>query len=304
MQIALVGLGKMGANMARRLCRGGHTVIGYNRSPEITQQLAKDEGLITATSLKQIIELLPAPRAIWLMLPCGETTESVLREMSQLAEPGDVIIDGGNANYHDSQRRAAFLQKKNIGFVDAGTSGGVWGLDNGYCMMVGGDKQHVALIEPVLKSLAPAEDRGWAHVGPAGSGHFTKMIHNGIEYGMMQAMAEGFALMKGKTEFDLDLAQISEIWRHGSVVRSWLLDLSAEFLKHDQTLDKIGAYVADSGEGRWTAVESIDQGTPAPVLTLALHMRFASQNPESYGNKMLSMMRNAFGGHTISNTDK
>ena len=304
MHIALLGLGKMGANMARRLSRSGHQVVGYNRSPEITQQLAKEEGLTAATSIKEIIELLPTPRAIWLMLPCGEITESVLLEVSELADQGDVIIDGGNANYHDSQRRAELLQKKGIGFVDAGTSGGVWGLDNGYCMMVGGDEQHVALIEPVLKSLAPAEDRGWAHVGPAGSGHFTKMIHNGIEYGMMQAMAEGFALMKGKPEFELDLAQISEIWRHGSVVRSWLLDLSADFLKQDQTLDNIGAYVADSGEGRWTATESIDQGTPAPVLSLALHMRFASQNPESYGNKMLSMMRNAFGGHMITNKDK
>ncbi|MCW9024103.1 MAG: decarboxylating 6-phosphogluconate dehydrogenase [Gammaproteobacteria bacterium] len=303
MQIAVIGLGKMGANMARRLCRHGHDVIGYNRSADITQQLAKEEGLTPAKDLKDVISLLKGPRLIWLMLPSGDVTESVFQEFLTLLDKGDVIVDGGNANYHESQRRAEQAVAKQIGFVDAGTSGGVWGLDNGYCMMVGGDKSHVSLVEPVLKSLAPAEDRGWAHVGPAGSGHFTKMIHNGIEYGMMQAMAEGFALLEGKKEFNLDLAEISEIWRHGSVVRSWLLDLSAEFLKHDQTLENSSAYVADSGEGRWTLEESISQGIPAPVMALALTMRFASQNPEGYGNRMLSMMRNAFGGHNIQNKD-
>jgi 6-phosphogluconate dehydrogenase len=217
---------------------------------------------------------------------------------------GDVIIDGGNANYHDSQRRGALLANHDIGFIDAGTSGGVWGLDNGYCMMVGGNAEHVVLLEPVLKVLAPAADRGWAHVGPVGAGHFTKMVHNGIEYGMMQAMAEGFALLKGKAEFNLDLAQISELWRHSSVVRSWLLDLTAEFLGQDQALENVSGYVADSGEGRWTVDEATAQGTPAPVLALALHMRFASQQDDAYANRMLSMMRNAFGGHAIKSQDR
>lgn len=299
MQIALIGLGKMGANMARRLCRHGHEVIGYNRSSDITQQLASEEGLTPAKDLNDVIRLLKPPRIVWLMLPSGDVTESVFDEFTSLLDNGDIIVDGGNANYHDSQRRAEKAATHQLGFIDAGTSGGVWGLDNGYCMMVGGSKKDVAQLEPILKSLAPAEDRGWAHVGPAGSGHFTKMIHNGIEYGMMQAMAEGFALLEGKKEFQLDLAEIAEIWRHGSVVRSWLLDLSAEFLKQDQKLEDIGAYVADSGEGRWTLEESIQQGIPAPVMALALNMRFASQNPTGYSNRMLSMMRNAFGGHSI-----
>lgn len=303
MRIALIGLGKMGANMARRLCRGGIEVVGYNRSPDIVTQLEKEEGLLPATSLEKAIVQLPSPRIVWLMLPSGEVTESVIEALTTTLSSGDILIDGGNANYHDSQRRASLLAEKGIGFVDAGTSGGVWGLDNGYCMMVGGDEAHVKPITPLLKILAPAADKGWAHVGPAGAGHFTKMIHNGIEYGMMQAMAEGFALLQGKEEFQIDLAEVAEIWRHGSVVRSWLLDLSAEFLQEDQKLENISAYVADSGEGRWTAEESIAQGTPTPVMTLALLMRFASQNQEGYGNKMLAMMRNAFGGHGYKNRE-
>ncbi len=303
MRIALIGLGKMGANMARRLCRGGIEVVGYNRSPDIVTQLEKEEGLLPATSLEKAIIQLPSPRIVWLMLPSGEITESNIESLSNILSSGDILIDGGNANYHDSQRRAQQLAEKGIGFVDAGTSGGVWGLDNGYCMMVGGDDAHVKPIEPVLKILAPATDKGWTHVGPAGSGHFTKMIHNGIEYGMMQAMAEGFSLLQGKQEFNIDLAEVAEIWRHGSVVRSWLLDLSAEFLREDQKLENISAYVADSGEGRWTAEEGIAQGTPTPVMTMALLMRFASQNPDGYGNKMLAMMRNAFGGHGFKNKE-
>ncbi len=303
MRIALIGLGKMGANMARRLCRGGIEVVGYNRSPDIVSQLEKEEGMLAATSLEKAIVQLPSPRIVWLMLPSGEVTESVFQTLTEMLAKDDIVIDGGNANYHDSQRRAKLLAEKGIGFVDAGTSGGVWGLDNGYCMMVGGETTHVKPIEPLLKVLAPATDKGWAHVGPAGAGHFTKMIHNGIEYGMMQAMAEGFALLQGKEEFNIDLAEVAEIWRHGSVVRSWLLDLSAEFLQEDQKLENISAYVADSGEGRWTAEESIAQGTPTPVMTLALLMRFASQNQEGYGNKMLAMMRNAFGGHGYKNKE-
>ncbi len=299
MHIALIGLGKMGANMARRLRRGGIEVTGYNRSPAIVAQLAKEEGLLPAASLEEAIGQLPRPRIVWLMLPSGEVTESVLQSLAGKLDADDIVIDGGNANYHDSQRRAGQLAEKGIGFVDAGTSGGVWGLDNGYCMMVGGERAHVEAIEPLLKILAPAPDRGWAHVGPPGAGHFTKMIHNGIEYGMMQAMAEGFALLQGKQEFDIDLAEVAEIWRHGSVVRSWLLDLTAGFLAGDQKLDDISPYVADSGEGRWTAEEGIAQGIPTPVMSLALQMRFASQGSGDYGNKLLAMMRNAFGGHGI-----
>ena len=303
MRIALIGLGKMGANMARRLCRGGIEVVGYNRSSDIVTQLEKEEGLLPASSLEDAVAQLPSPRIIWLMLPSGEVTESVFKSLAGMLSDGDIVIDGGNANYHDSQRRAAQIAENGIGFVDAGTSGGVWGLENGYCMMVGGDQAHVKPIEPLLKILAPAADKGWAHVGPAGAGHFTKMIHNGIEYGMMQAMAEGFALLQGKQEFQIDLAEVAEIWRHGSVVRSWLLDLSAEFLREDQKLENISAYVADSGEGRWTLEEGIAQGLPTPVMALALNMRFASQHPDSYSNKMLAMMRNAFGGHGYKNKE-
>jgi len=295
----MIGLGKMGANMTRRLCRGGVDVIGYNRSSEIIEQLVKEEGMQAASSLADAIRQLATPRVVWLMLPSGDPTETTINELIKLLDPGDLIIDGGNSNYHDSQRRGQLLQKHDMGFVDAGTSGGVWGLDNGYCLMVGGENQYIKLLEPALKVLAPAADRGWAHVGPIGSGHFTKMIHNGIEYGMMQAYAEGFALLKGKQEFDLDLAQISELWRHSSVVRSWLLDLMADFLHEDQQLDDMQPFVADSGEGRWTVDEATAQGTPAPVLALALHMRFASQGSADYGNKLLAMMRNSFGGHAI-----
>lgn len=299
MRLAIIGLGKMGANMARRLCRAGIEIVGYNRSPDITNSLADEEGLIAAMSLDEVIAQLTAPRYIWLMLPAGEATENTLHELKARLDRGDVIIDGGNANYQDSMRRGEILAQHGIGFIDAGTSGGVWGLDNGYCMMVGGQDEHVKPLIPVLQALAPSTAHGWAHVGPVGAGHFTKMIHNGIEYGMMQALAEGLALLRGKDEFELDLAQITELWRHGSVVRSWLLDLTAEFLTQDQQLANIAPFVADSGEGRWTVEESIRQGVATPVLALALHMRFASQDQEGYTNKLLAMMRNAFGGHHV-----
>ena len=302
MRMAMVGLGKMGANMARRLCRGGIEVVGYNRSPQIVQTLAKEEGLIPAASLAQVVGELGSPRVVWLMLPAGETTEQAIEELVTMLSRGDVVVDGGNANFHESQRRGELCARYGIGFMDAGTSGGVWGLANGYCLMVGGEAEVVKEVEPALKVLAPAPDHGWAHVGPVGAGHYTKMIHNGIEYGMMQAFAEGFALLRGKKEFDLDLAQIAELWRHSSVVRSWLLDLSAEALKHDQQLEHIAPYVADSGEGRWTVEESIIQGIPAPVLTLALQMRFNSQDKEGYPYRLLAMMRNAFGGHAVKKT--
>jgi 6-phosphogluconate dehydrogenase len=299
MRMAMVGLGRMGANMARRLCRSGIEVVGYNRSADIVGTLAAEEGLIAAQSLADAVEQLKAPRILWLMLPAGAVTEQHVETLSELLSAGDIVVDGGNANYHDSQRRGALLAKRDIQFVDAGVSGGIWGLAEGYCVMAGGDRQALELLEPALKALAPAPDRGWAHVGPVGAGHFTKMVHNGIEYGMMQALAEGLALLRGKSEFELDLAQVSELWRHGSVVRSWLLDLTADALRDDQELTDVAPVVADSGEGRWTAVEAIDQGVATPVMTLALAMRFASQDQEGYANRLLATMRNAFGGHAI-----
>lgn len=299
MRMAMIGLGRMGANMARRLCRGGIEVVGYNRSPEIVQTLAKEEGVLPAGSLAEVVEQLRAPRVIWLMLPAGDVTESQLHELIPLLEAGDLVIDGGNSNYHDSQRRGALLAKHDLLYMDAGTSGGIWGLDNGYCLMVGGSDEAARLIEPALKVLAPSPDHGWAHVGPVGAGHFTKMIHNGIEYGMMQALAEGLALLKGKEEFALDLAQITELWRHSSVVRSWLLDLTAEALTEGQEFADIAPVVADSGEGRWTVIESIEQGIPAPVISQALASRFDSQGKADYGNQLLAVMRRAFGGHSV-----
>ena len=299
MRLAIIGLGKMGGNMARRLCRGNIEVVGYNRSSEIVNQLAKEEGMIAAESAADAIQKLSAPRVDWIMLPDGKPTEDMIKEVTPLLEKGDVIIEGGNSNYHDTQRRGESLMEHNINYIDVGTSGGIWGLDNGYCMMVGGEKEAVEIATPILKVLAPGPETGWAHVGPIGSGHFTKMVHNGIEYGMMQAFAEGFALIRGKKEFNVDLAELAEIWRTGSVVRSWLLDLTAESLANDQELKDIAPYVSDSGEGRWTAIEAIDQGVSSPVMTLALMMRFTSQDSEGYSNRMLSIMRNAFGGHNI-----
>lgn len=304
MRMAMVGLGRMGGNMARRLRRAGIEVAGFNRNPEVARQLAAECGVIPAASLEEAVALLPAPRIVWLMLPSGEPTEQAIHALAGLLQAGDVVVDGGNSNYHDSQRRGAWLAERNIGFMDAGTSGGVWGLENGYCMMVGASPEVAALVRPLLQALAPAPDRGWAHVGPVGAGHFSKMIHNGIEYGMMQALAEGLTLLHGKQEFAYDLAQVSELWRHGSVVRSWLLDLTAEALAEDQTLAAVAPVVADSGEGRWTAIEAVDQGVAAPVLTLALQMRFASQDREGYAHRLLAKMRNAFGGHAIQAGEK
>ena len=302
MRLTMIGLGKMGGNMVRRLRRGGIEVVGYDRSAEVVAQLAAEEGMLAAISVADAVAQLPGPRAVWLMLPSGEITEQQIRALAPLLAKGDIIVDGGNSNYHDSQRRGAWLAEQGIGFMDCGTSGGVWGLENGYCLMVGATPEVAKTMAPVLQALAPAADRGWAHVGPVGAGHFTKMIHNGIEYGMMQSFAEGLELLRGKQEFALDLARITELWRHGSVVRSWLLDLTAEALKHDQELTAVAPYVPDSGEGRWTVVEAVDQGVAAPVLTLALQMRFNSQNETGYGYRLLSTMRNAFGGHALKHT--
>ena len=299
MDLGLIGLGRMGANMARRLRRADIKIAAYNRSFDVTQSLAEETGITATTSVGELVTLLPAPRVVWLMLPAGDITQQYVDQLITLLNQGDILIDGANSYYKDSMRRAVQVAEHGIHFIDAGVSGGVWGLENGYALMVGGEAQAVQYVEPVLKVLAPAADKGWLHCGPVGSGHFTKMIHNGIEYGMMQAYAEGFALMKARKDFALDLAAIAESWRHGSVVRSWLLDLSAEFLDKDQSLDDVEAYVADSGEGRWTALEAVEQGIPAPVMSLALMMRFASQGKNDYVAKTLAMMRKGFGGHAL-----
>jgi 6-phosphogluconate dehydrogenase len=292
-------LGRMGANMARRLARGGANVAAFDVSPLARSALGQENGVTAHAELASLVAAMPTPRVMWTMLPSGEITEQAMRTMAALLAQGDVLVDGGNANYKDSQRRAAWLDERSIGFVDAGVSGGVWGLENGYALMLGGTEKAVARVEPFAKLLAPAADRGWMHCGPAGSGHYVKMIHNGIEYGMMQAYAEGLSLMKAKSEFSLDLGAITEMWRHGSVVRSWLLDLTADFLKKGQTLESIEPIVADSGEGRWTAIEAIELGVPAPVMSLALMARFASQGNDAYASKLLAMMRAGFGGHAV-----
>jgi 6-phosphogluconate dehydrogenase len=299
MEIALIGLGKMGANMARRLIKGGHRVIGTNRSLEIVKSLADEVGIIPANSVKEAVLALTAPRAVWVMVPAGAATEAVINEVADLLSPGDIIIDGGNTFYKDDIRRAAPLKARGLQYVDVGTSGGIWGLTEGYSLMIGGDAEPVSHLRPIFETLAPGPDKGWGHVGAVGTGHFVKMIHNGIEYGLMQAFAEGFEIMHAKKEFNLDLHQISEIWQVGSVVRSWLLDLTAAALKDDQNLSEIAGYVADSGEGRWTVFESIDLDVPAPVITLSLQQRFISRQDESYAAKLLAAMRNQFGGHAV-----
>jgi 6-phosphogluconate dehydrogenase len=303
-QIGMLGLGKMGANMARRLAKGDVLVHAWNRSPEVALNLAQENPNMQAReTLAELVASLPSPRLIWLMLPAGPATDKALETLLPLLSPGDTVVDGANAFYKDSQRHAAQLTQAGMHFMDAGVSGGIWGLQNGYALMVGGSAEALSAAEPYIKILAPAPDAGWLHCGIAGSGHFVKMVHNGIEYGMMQALAEGLALMKGKSEFDIDLAGVAEMWRHGSVVRSWLLDLAAEFLHSDQTLEDIQPYVADSGEGRWTVLESVEQGTPAPVMTMALMMRFASQGQGDYANKLLAMMRSGFGGHAVKESE-
>lgn len=298
MNIAMIGLGKMGANMTKRLLRDGHQVIAFDLNEDAILA-AEADGAVGARTLTEVAEKLAAPRVAWVMVPSGDPTEKTVTDLAGLFSAGDIIIDGGNSNYKDTMRRAATLKAQGIHFVDVGTSGGVWGLAEGYSMMVGGDETAVATISPILQTLAPAADKGWGHVGASGSGHFVKMVHNGIEYGLMQAYAEGFEIMKAKPDFDLDLHQIAEIWRFGSVVRSWLLDLTANALSVDQDLSAIKGWVADSGEGRWTVFESIDLDVPAPVITLSLMARFISRQDESYAAKLLAAMRNQFGGHAI-----
>jgi 6-phosphogluconate dehydrogenase len=298
MHLGMIGLGRMGANMSLRLLRGGHTVVAYDRDPAAVAKLVEQRAR-GADSLEALVRRLPAPRAVWVMVPAGAPTESTVAALAGLLERGDVVIDGGNSNYKDSVRRGALLAERGVGFVDAGTSGGVWGLAEGYSLMVGGTSESVAVVRPLLETLAPAADAGWGHVGPVGAGHFTKMIHNGIEYGMMQAYAEGFSIPKHKEEFGLDLAQIAGIWRRGSVVRSWLLDLTERALQEDPTMAGIAPYVGDSGEGRWTVAEAIDLDVPAPVITLALIQRLRSRDTESYADRLLAAMRNQFGGHAV-----
>ena len=298
MDIGMIGLGRMGGDMARRLMRGGHRVVVYDSQPEAVQALV-DEGADGASSIEELAGQLPSLRVVWVMVPSGEPTESTIDALADALSPEDVIIDGGNSNYKDSVRRAASLAERGLFFMDAGTSGGIWGLEEGYSIMVGGDPEVFRRLEPVFQTLAPGSDRGYGRVGPAGSGHFVKMVHNGIEYGLMQAYAEGFELMRAKEEFGLDLAQIAGVWRYGSVVRSWLLDLTAAALDEDPALETIQAYVEDSGEGRWTVQESVDLNVPTPVISLSLQARFRSRQEQPFGARLLAAMRNQFGGHAV-----
>lgn len=297
--MAMIGLGRMGGNMARRLLRAGHEVVGYNRSREVTQQIAKEAGLLTASSLADVVSQLNSPRIAWLMLPAGKVTEDALLELEGLLSSGDIVIEGGNSNFNDSLRRATRLAVKGIHMLDAGVSGGIWGLTEGYSLMIGGNAQVAESLRPIFESLAPAPDKGWARVGPSGAGHFTKMVHNGIEYGMMQSLAEGFEIMQARRDLQLDLHQVAQVWQHGSVVRSWLLDLAERALKDDPQLAGIADWVDDSGEGRWTVFEAINQDVPAPVITLSLLQRLASRQESSFAGKMLAALRQQFGGHTV-----
>jgi 6-phosphogluconate dehydrogenase len=298
MDIAMIGLGKMGANMTTRLLGKGHRVVAFDLKEEAVRA-AEAGGAIGARTLDEVVGKLSAPRAVWVMVPAGKPTDDTIAALAGRLSPGDIVIDGGNSNYKDTMRRAAELKGKRLHLVDVGTSGGVWGLSEGYSMMVGGEEEAVKRLSPILEALAPASDKGWGRVGPSGAGHFVKMVHNGIEYGLMQAYAEGFELMQRKAEFGLDLVRIAEIWRHGSVVRSWLLDLTADALARNPGLDGIAAYVPDSGEGRWTAIEAIETGVSLPVITMALQNRFRSREEAPFGDKLLAAMRNQFGGHAI-----
>jgi 6-phosphogluconate dehydrogenase len=288
----------MGGNMAERLRLGGHQVVGFDFSAEAVAKLAAS-GNVGASTLEELAKKLTGRKAIWIMVPQGAPVDETIAKLEPFLNPGDILIDGGNSNYKDSIRHHKEVTAKGFQFVDVGTSGGVWGLKEGYSMMVGGDKEAVEYLSPILETLAPAKDKGWGHVGPAGAGHFVKMVHNGIEYGMMQAYAEGFTIMEKKEELDLNLPQIAEIWRYGSVVRSWLLDLTADALSKNPTLDGLEAYVADSGEGRWTVFEAIDLNVSAPVITESLIRRIRSREENNFTDRMISIMRNAFGGHAV-----
>ena len=299
MELGMIGLGKMGGNMAERLRLAGHKVVGFDFSADAVKKLS-DAGSVGANTIEDMVKnLTQSPRAIWIMVPAGDPVDQTIAKLKPLMNKGDIFIDGGNSNYKDSQRRHDELKKEGFEFVDVGTSGGIWGITEGYSMMVGGDEDIVESLKPILQTLAPAPDKGWGRTGPAGAGHFVKMVHNGIEYGMMQAYAEGFSIMEAKKQLNLDIEQISQIWRYGSVVRSWLLDLTADALKHNPTLDGIAPFVPDSGEGRWTVFEAIDLNISAPIITESLIRRLRSREENNMTDRMLSVMRNAFGGHAV-----
>ena len=298
MEIGMIGLGRMGGNMVQRLLMGGHRVVTYDRSAEAVTA-SQAQGAAGASSLEDMVSRLASPRAVWVMVPAGQPTEDTIDSLIPLLSAGDAVLDGGNSNYKDSMRRAEKLSGYNIDFMDVGTSGGIWGLTEGYALMIGGKKETYQRLEPIFQTLAPGEDQGLSHVGPAGAGHFVKMVHNGIEYGMMQAYAEGFEIMAAKEEFNLNLGQIASGWRQGSVVRSWLLDLATTALQEDPKLESLQAYVDDSGEGRWTVQEAVDLAVPAPVITLSLQARFRSRQEEPFGARMLAALRNQFGGHAV-----
>ena len=298
MELGMVGLGKMGANMAERLLKGGHKVVGFDPNAD-ARKLLETKGSTSADSLEALVKALPSPRVVWVMVPSGAITDGTVDKLHALLAEGDTVIDGGNSNYKDTLRRAASYQDKKINYIDCGTSGGIWGLAEGYSMMVGGDEKAVDDIKAIFETLAPGKDQGWGRVGPVGSGHFTKMVHNGIEYGMMQAYAEGFSILKHKTDFGLDLKQVGEIWRYGSVVRSWLLDLTTDALGKNPDMKGIAPYVVDSGEGRWTVDAAMELSVSAPVITLSLMERYRSRDNDSFADKLLASMRNEFGGHAI-----
>jgi 6-phosphogluconate dehydrogenase len=298
MELGMIGLGRMGANMAQRLLRGGHRLVVYDPVPQAVQSVVK-HGASGAKSIAGLVAKLSQPRVIWLMVPSGEATESTIDSLADELSKNDIIIDGGNSYYKDSIRRAASLSQRGLLFLDVGTSGGVWGLEEGYCLMVGGDAKAFKLIEPIIQTLSPSPDKGYGHVGPSGAGHYVKMVHNGIEYGLMQAYVEGFELLQAKKQFNLNLLDIAKIWRHGSVVRSWLLDLTARALEENPNLEGIDAYVEDTGEGRWTVEESIDLSIPTPVITQSLQARFRSRQERPFGARLLAALRQQFGGHAV-----
>jgi 6-phosphogluconate dehydrogenase len=299
MELGMIGLGRMGAAMTKRLLAAGHTVVAYDQDRAAVERSVAD-GAAGAVSLDALVSRLNAPRTVWVMVPAGDAVNDTVERLTRLLKADDTLIDGGNSNFRDTLQRAFSVQKSGVHFVDVGTSGGIWGLKEGYCLMIGGDAAVVKRIQPLFESLAPAQDRGWAHVGPVGAGHFTKMVHNGIEYGLMQSYSEGFALLEKNKDFRLDLPKIAEIWRHGSVVRSWLLDLTAQALAENPNLEGIGPSVADSGEGRWMVAEAIASDVPCPVITLSLLERIRSRVQDSFGNRILAVMRNKFGGHAIA----
>lgn len=303
MELGIVGLGRMGSNMALRLLRGGHKVVGYASHAKTVDAMVK-KGVIGVYSLDELVHKLSLPRVIWLMIPAGNQIDQTIQELLAKLQSDDVIVDGGNSNYKDSVRRASMLKEKAIHFVDVGTSGGIWGLKQGYCLMIGGEKRIVERLRPIFETLAPVADKGWAHIGPNGAGHFTKMVHNGIEYGLMEAYSEGFAILKRKEAFSLDLHQIADIWSHGSVIRSWLLDLTANSLAEDSELLEVEPFVEDSGEGRWAAFEAIDLHVAAPVITLSLLQRLRSRDKELFSDKLLAVMREQFGGHHVKRREE